>query len=269
MQLDQLTQKACEIVWQVGAYIRAESERIQNIEIIEKDINSLVSYVDRTAEEQLAAALQRLTPGCGFLTEEDTIRIENKPTEWIIDPLDGTTNFLYGIPAYCISIGLQVEEKLRIGIVYEICRQEMFYGYDGGGTYLNKRPVRVSNRQELRHSLLATGFPFTDFSGIDDYISVLKQLMRGTRGLRRMGSAALDLAYVACGRFDGFFEYSLNAWDVAAGAVLIAEAGGKVTDFAGGNNFLFGKEIIATNGRIHDQLQHIIQMHFFRRSATC
>jgi len=262
MQLEKIIEQANKAVLQTGIFIREQSQQIHNIEIEEKDLNSLVSFVDKTAEIQLAESFQIITPGCGFLTEENTIRIEGKEIEWIIDPLDGTTNFLYGIPAFSISIGLRIEEKLRGGIIYEVSGNELFYAYYSGGAFLNNKRIAVSQRSKLKECLLATGFPYYDFSGMDNYLNTLKQLMKGSRGLRRIGSAAIDLAYVACGRFDGFFEYSLNPWDVAGGAVIIAEAGGMVTDFSGGDNFLFGKEIIASNKLIHEELTQILKQNF-------
>jgi myo-inositol-1(or 4)-monophosphatase len=262
MNLKEIVLQANDIVLQTGAFIREESAKIHQIVIEEKDLNSLVSYVDKTAEMQLVEGLQKLIPDCGFLTEENTTTIAGKAIEWIIDPLDGTTNFLYGIPAFSISIGLRVEGKLVAGIIYEINRNELFYAYENGGAFLNGNTIHVSARKTLKECLLATGFPYYDFSGMNNYIEALKVLMRGSRGLRRIGSAAIDLAYVACGRFDGFFEYSLNPWDVAGGAIIIHEAGGKVTDYSGGNNYLFGKEIIATNGLIHEELRYVLTQSF-------
>jgi myo-inositol-1(or 4)-monophosphatase len=261
MNLPQIIAAACQQVIITGQYIQEQSLRLQDIVIEEKDLNSLVSYVDKTAEIQLVEAFQKLIPGCGFITEEATIAINNKEAEWIIDPLDGTTNFLYGIPTYAISVGLRINEQLVAGIVYEINKQELFYATAKGGAFLNNQAIAVSKRKNIATSLLATGFPYYDFSGIDNYIAVLKTLMKGSRGLRRIGSAAVDLAYVACGRFDGFFEYSLNPWDVAGGSIIIQEAGGTVTDFSGGNQYLFGKEILATNKLIHAELSEIIKLH--------
>jgi myo-inositol-1(or 4)-monophosphatase len=263
MNLQEIILQANNVVLQTGTFIREESAKIHQIVIEEKDLNSLVSYVDKTAEIQLVEGLQKLIPDCGFLTEENTTTIAGKAVEWIIDPLDGTTNFLYGIPAFSISIGLQVEGKLVAGIIYEINRNELFYAYENGGAFLNGNTIHVSARKTLKECLLATGFPYYDFSGMNNYIEALKVLMRGSRGLRRIGSAAIDLAYVACGRFDGFFEYSLNPWDVAGGAIIIQEAGGKVTDYSGGNNYLFGKEIVATNGAIHSELMEVLNRNNF------
>jgi myo-inositol-1(or 4)-monophosphatase len=262
MNYRKIIEQANEAVLRTGIFIREQSQQIHTIEIEEKELNSLVSFVDKTAEIQLVESFQHITPGCGFLTEENTICIEDKEIEWIIDPLDGTTNFLYGIPAFSISIGLRANKKLVGGIIYEISGNELFYAYESGGAFLNNKSISVSSRKSLKQCLLATGFPYYDFSGMDNYLNALKQLMHGSRGLRRIGSAAIDLAYVACGRFDGFFEYSLHPWDVAGGALIIQEAGGTVTDFEGGSDFLFGKEIIASNGLIHEELKQVLGNNF-------
>ncbi|GIV34200.1 MAG: inositol monophosphatase [Chitinophagales bacterium] len=262
MQLETLCLKTNAIVLETGAFIRAQASRLEEIEIEEKAANNLVSNVDRHAEEQLVARLSELIPGSGLITEEQTENITGKTWEWIIDPLDGTTNFLYGIPFFSISVGLRHNGLVVAGAVYEVMRNELFYAWKGGGAYLNGKKIAVSSRSSLRGSLLATGFPFHDFSLIQPYMQVFSYLMQNTRGLRRLGSAALDLAYVGCGRFDGFFEYSLNPWDVAAGTIIIQEAGGVVTDFSGGSNYLFGREIIASNPHIADQLRNIIQQTF-------
>ena len=258
MELEKICHAVNEVVLNVGDFIREQSTEIHKITIEEKDVNSLVSYVDKTAEERLVNELRKLIPDAGYLTEEDTEDISGKAYEWIIDPLDGTTNFLYGVPAYSISIGLRREEKLVLGVIYEITRDELFYAWEGESAFLNKKPIHVSNRKSLDKCLLATGFPYYDYSKMDDYMRAFTYFMKHTRGIRRLGSAAVDLAYVACGRFDGFFEYSLHAWDVAAGIVIVQQAGGTITDFSGGDDYLFGEEMIASNGLIGDELLRIL-----------
>lgn len=261
-QLESTCKQACEVVLKAGAFIREESHKLADIQIEEKDRNSLVSYVDKTAENMLVEGLQKLLPDAGLITEEETEDITGREWEWIIDPLDGTTNFLYGIPAYSVSVGLRHNGKLLAGIVYEINKNELFYAWQGGGAFMNNQAISVSKRPKLEQCLMATGFPYADYSMVPGYLKTLEDLMRGTRGLRRLGSAAVDLAYVACGRFDGFFEYSLSPWDVAGGAVLVEEAGGKVTDFSAEDNFLFGRELIACNKLIYSELQSIIYVNF-------
>ncbi|HXH17789.1 MAG TPA: inositol monophosphatase family protein [Chitinophagales bacterium] len=262
MKLESLCKKAGEIVLETGKFIRQQSQRIHEITIEEKDANNLVSIVDRQAEAQLVDTLGKLLPGAGFLTEEDTPNVEGKPWEWIIDPLDGTTNFLYGVPCFSVSVGLRREEQLVAGVIYEINQDELFFAWEKGKAFLNNKIIHVSKRKILRESLLATGFPFRDFAHLDKYLNTFGYLMRHTRGIRRLGSAAVDMAYVACGRYDGFFEYSLNPWDVAAGAVIVKEAGGMVCDFSGGNDYLFGRKIIAANPDIMKALLEVLQEEF-------
>lgn len=262
MQLQTLCEKALPAIFETGKFIREQSQRLHEITIEIKDINSLVSYVDREAEKKLVSELGKLLPDAGFLTEEDTPNTEGKMWQWIIDPLDGTTNFLYGIPCFSISVGLKRDDKLVLGIIYEINDDEMYYAWEKGGAFLNKKQIHVSQRKALNQSLLATGFPYYDFTSMGKYLKSFSYLMQNSRGIRRLGSAAVDLAYVACGRFDGFFEYSLNPWDVAGGAVIVEEAGGGVSDFSGGENYLFGREIIASNPFIIKDLQKILQKDF-------
>lgn len=258
MKLQSLCEKTNEIVLDVGKFIHGQSERLHEIVIEEKDINNLVSIVDRKAEDMLVNKLGKVLPAAGFITEEDTPDVKGKAWEWIIDPLDGTTNFLYGVPCFSISVGLRRDEKLVMGVIYEINQRELFSAWEDGKAYLNNKPIHVSQRKHLRECLLATGFPFRDFSNLDKYLRAFGYFMQNTRGIRRLGSAAVDLAYVACGRYDGFFEYSLNPWDVAAGAIIVKEAGGVVTDFSGGNDYLFGKKIIASNPFIAKSLQDVL-----------
>jgi myo-inositol-1(or 4)-monophosphatase len=243
----------------VGAFIRAERDRF-SIEDVETKghTNDLVSYVDRTAEEMLRTALSRLTPGCGFIGEEGGSQDASGDTVWIIDPLDGTTNFVFGIPVFSVSVALYRNGSPELGIVYEVNQDELFWAVKGGGAWLNDRPIRVAADRDLAHSLLATGFPYNDFSQLPQYLEMLTQFLTHTRGLRRLGSAAVDLAYVACGRFDGFFERGLKPWDVAAGALIVQEAGGTVTDFAGGPNYLHGATLLASNGRIHPEMRALV-----------
>lgn len=258
MNLQLLCEKTNDIVLDVGKFIREQSWHIHEIAIEEKDANNLVSFVDRKAEEELVKKLGKLLPGAGFITEEDTPDVRGREWEWIIDPLDGTTNFLYGVPCFSISVGLRRNEKLVAGVVYEINQNELFFAWEKGSAWLNNKRIHVSSRKTLRESLLSTGFPFRDFANLENYLKAFSYFMRHTRGIRRLGSAAVDLAYVACGRYDGFFEYNLNPWDVAAGAIIVTEAGGKVSDFAGGDDYLFGKKIIASNSTIANDLQRVL-----------
>lgn len=262
MDFKEITAKAELVVLRVGDFILEQSKEIDNLKIEVKALNSLVSKVDKEAEEKLVEGLGAILPDAGFLTEEDTTEDAIKEFTWIIDPLDGTTNFLFGIPSYCISVALQYKDELVIGLTYELGQKELFTACKGGGCFCNGKSVKVSDRQTVQESLLATGFPYYDFSRTDAYFNLLKDLIQNSRGIRRIGSAALDMAYVACGRFDGFFEYSLQPWDVAAGAVLIKEAGGEVTDFSGEENFLFGKELLCGNKPVHGVLLEKSEQYF-------
>lgn len=258
-----LIQAAIPLVKEVGAFIRGEVKNFDRNVIDLKSQNQLVSYVDLTAEKRLVEGLTLLSPEAGFVTEEATIaRNRHAGIVWIVDPLDGTTNFVHGLPVFSVSVGLMMNGKLCGGIVYEINLDECFYAWEGGKAYCNEEEIQVSKAASLEDSLLATGFPYYDFDQMDSYLQLLKVLMTGSRGLRRMGSAAVDLAYVACGRFDAFFEYSLAAWDVAAGAFIVQAAGGKVCDFSGGEDFLWGKEIVASQPNISEEFQNLVRHHF-------
>jgi myo-inositol-1(or 4)-monophosphatase len=245
-----------------GNFIRKESLNFNADSIEFKGLNDLVSYVDKQAEKQLVKNLSKILPEAGFTTEEDTINTKGEVFDWIIDPLDGTTNFIHGIPTYAISIALYENGQPVIGVVYEINRGEMFSAYKGGGAFLNNKPIHVSKRTSLSESLLATGFPYYQFDKQPQYMQLFSNLMQKCHGLRRIGSAAVDLAYVACGRFDAFFEYNLNSWDVAAGAFLVQEAGGTVMNFKGGHEFLETREILAGNGVIQEEILDLMDKHF-------
>jgi len=229
----------------------------------EKALNQLVTDVDIRFEKKLVAICSDLLPDSTFLTEEKTIEEKlDVKYRWIIDPIDGTTNFIHQIPAFAISIALQENGQTILGVVYELSRDEMFYAVKGEGAFLNGEPIQVAKHQELKDTLLATGFPYYDFDQMAAYLNVLRTFMHKTRGLRRIGSAAVDLAYTACGRFDGFFEYGLSPWDVAAGAFIVEEAGGIVSDFSGGSDYIFGKEIIASQKHIFEEFKAIIAQEF-------
>lgn len=265
MELETLQNLAIEanrIVKSVGEFIRGEIGRVGADRIEEKALHSLVSYVDRTAEEMLVAQLGALLPGSVFLTEEETVENSAGNLLWIIDPLDGTTNFLHQIPIFSVSVALQEGDRTILGIVYEVNRSELFYAWQGGGAFLNGQAIHVSRTASLNNSLLATGFPYYDFEKMESYLDSLMLFMQETRGIRRLGSAAVDLAYVACGRFDAFFEYSLHPWDVAAGAFIVQEAGGHVSDFSGGNDYLYGEEILASNLGIYNEVLAILSNTF-------
>jgi myo-inositol-1(or 4)-monophosphatase len=203
-------------------------------------------------------------PGSAFLAEESPQKEHSSEFRWIIDPLDGTTNFIHGLPLFSISIALMNNNDLVLGVIREPNLNESFYAWKNGGAWLNNSQIKVSGTTLMANSLLVTGFPYYDYRHLDSFMEFLKFTVEETRGIRRLGSAALDLAWVACGRFEAFYEYGLQPWDVAAGACIVTEAGGKVTDFQNGENYIFGKEIIASNGLIHNNLSNEIQEFFFK-----
>jgi myo-inositol-1(or 4)-monophosphatase len=262
MNAAKICEQVCELSKQVGVFIDTEAKTFSYDKVEEKSLNQLVSYVDKTAEQKLVAGLSTIFPEAGFITEEQTIATEEKEYMWVIDPLDGTTNFIHQIPVYSISIGLLRNNKPVMGIVYEINRNELFYAWEGSKAYLNGKEITVKQNTELSKSLLATGFPYYDFEGMTGYLNTLQYFMRHTQGMRRMGSAAVDLAYVACGRFDGYFEYGLSPWDVAGGLFIVQQAGGKVTDFKGGDDCIFGRSIVAASEALFPSFYEIIGKEF-------
>ncbi len=263
MPLDLLSIQAqvVDLAKEVGAYIRAERLRFTADKIEIKGLNDLVSYVDRKSELQLVTGLSAILPDAGFIVEEGS-RIDKQTLNWIVDPLDGTTNFIHGLPCYAVSIALVQDETVLIGVVYEVNKDECFYAALNHGSYCNDELIHVSNNAHLKNSLIATGFPIFNFSKQTAYLNTLDYFMKNTHGLRRMGAATVDLCYVACGRMDAFYEFNLNAWDVAAGALIVSEAGGTVSDFTNNSNWLFGKEIIVGNKVLHTEVQAIIGNYF-------
>ena len=261
-QLSQLLDQTRKIAEEVGAFIEKERLHFSMDRVEHKGFNDLVSYVDKEAEKQLVAQLQAIFPEAGFITEEGTNTTRGEVYNWVIDPLDGTTNFIHGLPVFAVSIGFMEQDEVVLGVVYEVNRKESFYAYKGGGAYCNGIPLKVSSAPTLSASLISTGFPYYQFDLIDRYLNIMKSLMQKTHGLRRLGSAAVDLCYVAAGRSEGYFEYNLNSYDVAAGIILVQEAGGMVTDFAGGRDYIFGRHVVATNHSIHEELMGVIAAHW-------
>lgn len=261
-QLAQLLDQTRKIAEEAGNFIEKERLHFSMDRVEHKGFNDLVSYVDKEAEKQVVAKLQVLFPEAGFITEEGTNTTQGEVYTWVIDPLDGTTNFIHGVPVFAVSIGLMELDEVVLGVVYEVNRKESFYAYKGGGAYCNGIPLQVSTAATLAASLISAGFPYNRLDMIDRYLGIKKTLMQKTHGLRQLGSAAVDLCYVAAGRTEGYFEYNLNSYDVAAGIILVQEAGGKVTDFGGGKDYLFGRQLVATNQVIHVELLEVITEHW-------
>jgi myo-inositol-1(or 4)-monophosphatase len=239
-----------------GNVINRGARDLDLLTITSKGPKDFVSEVDREAERAIVETLLGSYPDHAILAEEGTAKGANAEAEnvWIIDPLDGTTNFLHGLPQYCVSIALAHRGQIAHGVVYDPVRNDLFTASRGRGAFLNDRRIRVSKRQHLRDCLVGTGFPFRDGSYLDTYMRMMKAMIEQTAGLRRPGAAALDLAYVAAGFYDGFWEVGLNAWDVAAGSLLIQEAGGLIGDLAGEGEFLHGGQVIAATPKIFAQM---------------
>jgi myo-inositol-1(or 4)-monophosphatase len=261
MDLQKLCGEIQQIVKETGKFIAGERESFNNDKIEKKGDADFVSYVDKSAEKMLVEKLGKLLPESGFIAEEGTSSKRGERYNWIIDPLDGTTNFIHGVPPFAVSVALAENNNIILGVIYEITQDECFYAWEGDKSYLNGKEIKVSDAATTGDSLIATGFPYYDFSRLDGYMNLMLHFMKNSHGIRRIGSAATDLAYVAAGRYDAFWEYSLHPWDVAAGIIIVKQAGGKVGDFSGGDNCLFGKEIVASNGKYFKEFQEIVNKY--------
>ena len=260
IDLSVLTEKASLVAKEAGTYLRKRQRTFDRSVVELKSMNALVSDVDRSTEELIVQKLMEVFPEAGFLTEEETTTQKtDSHYTWVIDPLDGTTNFVHGLPIYSVSIALLREGWPVLGVVYEAGMDECFTAYEGGGAYLNGTRISTTTSERLEDTLLATGFPYYNFSKLQGFQDTLAHMYQHTRGVRRIGTAAVDLAYTACGRFDGYFEYGLSPWDVAAGVVLVREAGGIVTDFSNNNVPVASESIIAANKSIHPLVYTIIE----------
>lgn len=253
---------------EAGKIINRASQDVGALKVQTKDYNDFVSEVDRSAEEAIISILKEAYPTHGFYGEESGKTNVEAESIWIIDPLDGTTNFLHNFPCYCVSIALQERGVLTQAVIYDPVHNDLFTATKGRGAFLNDKRIRVTNRSKLQDSLISTGFPFKDFSYLDTYLDIFKDMAKKTAGLRRPGSAALDLAYVAAGYTDGFFEINLSPWDIAAGALLVQEAGGIVGDFEGNGSWLSTGNIVAGNPKVFGQMLQVVAPHLTERIKT-
>ena len=247
-----------------GELIERAFERLDTINIEEKGHNDFVSDIDKKAEQEIIYHLKKAYPDHRFVGEEfGDSGNENSDYQWIIDPIDGTTNFIHGIPQFSVSIACLYKGQLEHAVVYDPIKREEFTATKGKGAFCNDRRIRISNRRSFSGALIGTGIPFNGFAleHIDEYLSCLKEIASETSGIRRPGSAALDLAYVAAGRFDGFWETSLKPWDIAAGILLVKEAGGLICDFQGGNNYMKSGNVVCSTPKIFKPLVQIVQRH--------
>ena len=239
-----------------GTIINRGARDLDLLTVTAKGPKDFVSEIDHAAEAAIVETLLSAYPDYAILAEEGTNKGANPDAEyvWIIDPLDGTTNFLHGFPQYCVSIALAHRNIVQQGVIYDPVRNDLFTATRGRGAFLNDRRIRVSRRTHLRDCLVGTGFPFRDGSYLDTYLAMMKTMTEQAAGLRRPGAAALDLAYVAAGYYDGFFEIGLNAWDVAAGSLLVLEAGGLIGDLSGEGDYIYGGQVVAATPRIFPQM---------------
>jgi len=245
-----------------GLFISEEREKFNIEDVIVKGKADFVSYVDKQAEKLIVDGLRELLPGSGFIAEEGTATSSDEKYKWIIDPLDGTTNFIHGLPPFAVSIGLMEDKELILGVVYEVTQDECFYAWKGSKAYLNGEEIKVSTAATTSEALIATGFPYSAFEKLESYVESMRYFMVHSHGLRRLGSAATDMCYVAAGRFEAFYEHGLKPWDVAAGTIILQQAGGKVADFNGGDKFLFNGEMVAANGAYFDEFYDIVHKYF-------
>jgi myo-inositol-1(or 4)-monophosphatase len=259
MNLENICQQVTDLTKSVGEFILSEKNNITHLNIEEKGLHDFVTHVDKTSEQKLVDGLTKTLPEAGFIAEEGTSVKKGDKYNWIIDPLDGTTNFIHGITPFAISIALMENDKIILGVVHELGLNECFYAWKDSPAFLNGEIIKVSEMETIGNSLIATGFPYYDYKRIKPFLESLEYFMKNSHGVRRLGSAATDLVYVACGRFEAFYEYSLSPWDVAAGAFIVQQAGGIVSDFKGENNYIFGEEIIATNNFVFDNFLNNIK----------
>jgi len=262
MDLKAICEEVKALSKDVGTFINDQLNQVNTSQIITKDHNSLVTYVDQTAEKKIVAKLQELLPEASFITEEETVEQDEGSLVWIIDPLDGTNNFLQKIPHFAVSIALRHHNKMVIGVVYDVMREECFSAIKGAGAFVNDRKISVSKKVNIEDCVLATGFPYSKSMNFKPLVDTLEHWMVNARGIRRFGAAALDLCYVAAGRIDCYYELKLNIWDVAAGMLIVEEAGGKLADYNGGETFKDGTQIVASNGRIHEYVIKVLQSNF-------
>lgn len=252
--LQTLTEAVCNVAREAGRFLREERRRFRREDVELKHAHDYVSYVDRESERRLVAVLRNLLPEAGFLTEEGSATYADEPYCWVIDPLDGTTNYIHDNAPYCVSIALRDRQHLLLGVVYDPCLDECFYGWRQGGAYLNGRRLHVSPTTDTANAFLVVELPYNADRYAATALHLIGRLYGRVGGIRMNGSAALALCYVAAGRLDAWLEAFIGLWDFSAAALLVSEAGGRVTDFNGSDTFIDGHHIVATNGPLHDWL---------------
>jgi len=259
MDLHNLCSQVCNLSRLTGTFILGELPKFQANTIETKSLHNFVTHVDKSSEVRLVKELSQLVPQAGFIAEEGTSSVRGDRYNWVIDPLDGTTNFIHGLPPFAISIALMDGDEVILGVVHEVISGETFSAWKDSASYLNGKEIHVSKVTSVKDSLIATGFPYTEFERIKPFMQSLEYLFANSHGVRRLGSASVDMAYVACGRFEAFYEYGLSPWDVAAASLIVKQAGGKNSDFKSGTDYIFGREIIVGNSGIFDEFSQLIR----------
>ncbi|MEZ5071890.1 MAG: inositol monophosphatase family protein [Bacteroidales bacterium] len=268
MPYQRLCEQTREAVHRAAEYVREQHRNRDNLQVESKGTHDYVTRVDRQTEEILVRELSRILPEAGFVTEEGTSVKKGEDFHWVIDPIDGTTNFIHGTYPFAISVALARGTEVVVGVVHEFGFEETFTAWKGGGAWCNGKPIRVSSAPAVKDALIATGFPYTNFSRLTEFKASMDHFMAHSHGLRRLGSAATDIAYVACGRYDAFYEYGLHAWDIAAGILLVREAGGRITDFAGNPDVLFSDTVACANGLCFREFQETIEKIMIRNEPV-
>lgn len=256
--LKRLTADVCRIATEAGSFLREERKSFRRESVVEKHAHDYVSYVDKESEKRLVEKLSALLPEAGFITEEGSATYQDEPCCWVIDPLDGTTNYIHDTAPYCVCIALRSRTELLLGVVYEVCRDECFYAWKGGKAYLNGEEIHVSDIEEVKDAFVITELPYNYRQYKPTALHLISELYGKVGGIRMNGSAAAAICYVAAGRFDGWAEAFIGRWDYSAAALIVQEAGGRVTDFYGDCYFIEGHHIIATNGRFHELFQKLL-----------
>ncbi|MBO8131830.1 MAG: inositol monophosphatase [Candidatus Marinimicrobia bacterium] len=257
--IDKIKDFAIGVALEAGKFILKNMKKALKIDY--KGRVNMVTEVDKDSQDIIISRISKEFPNAGIIAEESDTKTVNKNITWIIDPLDGTTNFVHGFQCFAVSIAAEIDSKIILGVVYDPVRKEMFYATNGAGAYLNGKKIHVSRISRLIDSLLVTGFPYELNQYFYKNMELFKALYEKCQGVRRTGAATIDLCYLACGRFDGYWEFNLNPWDVAAGSIIVKEAGGKISDMKGGDFSIYGKEYLATNGLIHDEMLEVIRKY--------
>lgn len=256
--LEYIIKNVREIALHTGAFLRNERSGFDRSKVEKKHAHDYVSYVDKESERRIVTQLHELLPEAGFIAEEGSGSLTDEEYYWLVDPLDGTTNFIHNNAPYCISIALRNRKELLVGVVYEVCRDELYWTYKGASSYLNDKEIHVSNISDLDEAFVALGFPYDSNTYKPLAEHIVHELYGNVGGLRLQGAAAAELCYVASGRFEARIEGLLGPWDIAAGSIILMNAGGKVTDYSGGEDFYSGREVLATNGKLHDKLLKVV-----------